>query len=88
MFISQINIKKMEETKDYLHSSYNGRNLNVFQETYKLIDLLAQNSTRDEIRAYSIKDNESKKTLYEVNEKYYSEKIIALVNYTIHNFKK
>lgn len=76
--------------KDYLHSDYKVSHKNdlVFQRTYQLIERFAEKTTKIESAAFSIKDEDSIRALDKINELFYSEEIIDLVNYTIENFVK
>ena len=76
--------------KDYLHSELlaNKENDLVFQRTYQLIERFAEKTTKIESAAFSIKDEDSIRALDKINELFYSEEIIDLVNYTIENFVK
>jgi hypothetical protein len=77
-------------TKDYLHSELlsDKRNDRVFQKTYATIDKFAKQMTKMEKAAFDIKDESSISRLEEVNSILFSDEIIELVNFTIHNFNK
>ena len=77
-------------TEDYLHSELLSQKSNdkVFQKTYETIDKFAKQLTKIESVAFDVKDEESLKTLNNLNSIMFSDEIIELVNYTIENFKK
>lgn len=77
-------------TEDYLHSELLSQKSNdkVFQKTYETIDKFAKQLTKMESVAFDVKDEESLKTLNNLNSIMFSDEIIELVNYTIENFKK
>lgn len=80
----------MTTKKDYLHLEYHVSKKNdlVFQQTYKTIEKFAKKTTKIEAAAFSIKDEDSLNALDRINELFYSDEIIGLVNYTIENFVK
>ena len=76
--------------KDYLHSDLLRYKSNdqVFQKTYNTINEFTNKLTKSESIGFNIDDNKSINNLSDVNNKYFSEKIIELVNFTIENFNK
>lgn len=77
-------------TKDYLHSELlsDKRNDRVFQKTYATIDKFARQITKMEQAAFDITDKETISRMEEVNAVLFSDDIIELVNFAIHNFNK
>ena len=78
--------------KDYLHSRLlnKGKNDLVFQKTYTTIHEIATELTTSEMRRLGLEKDSTSLSLDldKANAKIISEKIIKLVNYTIHNFEK
>lgn len=76
--------------KDYLHSDLLRYKSNdkVFQKTYNTISEFTNKLTKSESIGFNIDDNRSINNLSDANNKYFSEKIIELVNFTIQNFNK
>lgn len=76
--------------KDYLHSDLLKYKSNdkVFQKTYDTIDEFAKTLTKSESILVSEDDDESISNLSNANNKYFSKKVIELVNFTIQNFNK
>ena len=87
-----LNLLKMK-IKDYLHSDLlrKGKNDLVFQKTYATIDKLAQKITKEEIRQSGLKPHEIPDIVDDLrkhNLEIVANKIVKLINYTIHNFEK
>ena len=79
--------------KDYLHSDLlrKGKNDLVFQKTYATIDKLAQKITKEQIRQSGLKPHEIPDIVDDLrkhNLGIVANKIVKLINYTIHNFEK
>lgn len=78
--------------KDYLHSKLlsKGKNDLVFQKTYTTIHEIATELTTSEMRRLGIKKDSTSLDLdlNKANADIIAERIIKLVNYTIHNFEK
>ena len=76
--------------KDYLHSELLKHKCNdeVFQETYKTIEKIAFELSRAEAIALDVTDEEDIKKLFQFNGEMVSQKIIDLINLTIHKFNK
>ena len=77
-------------TQDYLHSDLlqHKSNDKVFQKTYETLDKFARRLTKIETAAFNITDAETIDSLEKINAEFFSEEIIELVNFTIHNFRK
>ena len=79
--------------KDYLHSKllHKGKNDLVFQKTYETIDKIATEISESEIRQVGLKIEDSTSIVQDLqkhNATIIADKIINLINYTIHNFEK
>ncbi len=79
--------------KDYLHSDLlrKGKNDLVFQKTYATIDKIAEKITKEEIRQSGLQPNEIRDIVDDLmkhNLEMVADKIVKLINYTIHNFEK
>jgi dihydroneopterin aldolase len=78
------------KTKDYLHSDLlnNRQNNAVFEQTYALIERLANKVTEIEKAAFNVTDKDSIETLQKINAIWLSDEIVDLVNYAIDKFDK